>query len=152
MKRINYLIQKFSSIAPKAAPLAIVVVGLFVSSPMVYADCSFSPSAVTIHASPGESVTSGFTISGISEDWISSGSVTAWFSATPSGNFTNPYVAYDSPPDTIYPQSPPQKFRLPSSSIGYFSVNIPPYPTATATQKIVCRRLSKIGLKPAMRR
>lgn len=143
MKRINYLIQKLASIAPKAAPLAVVVVGSFVSSPMAYAGCSFSPSAVTINASPGQPVTSGFTISGIFEDWISNGSVTAWFSDTPSGNFTNPYVAYDSPLDTIYPQSPAQKFKLPSSSIGYFSVSVPPYPIATAGQSIVSQTTVK---------
>lgn len=113
----------------------IVGAGSFVLSPRAYASCSFSPSSATIYASPGQSVTSGFTISGISETWVSEGKVTAWFSAT--GNFTNPYVAYISPPDTIYPQSPPQKFHLPSSSTGYFSVDVPPYPVVTAGQQVV---------------
>lgn len=135
MKRMEYLFQKLASLAPKVAPLAVVVAGSLVTSSMAFADCSFSPSAVTIYASPGESVSSGFTISGISQDWISNGSVTAWFSA--SGSFTNPTVAYDSPPDTIYPQSPAQSFRLPSSSTGYFFVDVPPYPIATSGQSAV---------------
>jgi hypothetical protein len=41
----------------------VVAVGSFVLSPMAYAVCSFSPSAVTIYANPGQSVSSGFTIS-----------------------------------------------------------------------------------------
>jgi len=106
---------------------------------MAFAGCSFSPSAATIYASPGESVSSGFTISGISETWLSEGNVTAWFSS--SGNFTNPYVAYDAPPDTIYPGSPPQKFKLPSSSAGYLSVYVPGY--ATAGQSVVLQTTVK---------
>jgi hypothetical protein len=113
----------------------VVAVGSFVLSPMAFAGCGFSPSSVTINASPGQSVASGFTISGISETWFSEGWVTAWFSAT--GTYTNPYVAYDSPPDTIYPQSPPQKFQLPSSSTGFFSVNVPGYPVGLPGQQIV---------------
>lgn len=141
MKRISYLIQKLASMAPKAAPLAIVVVGSLVPSPMAFAGCSFSPSAVTIHASPGESVTSGFTISGISETWLSEGNVTAWFSS--SGNFNYPYVDYYSPAQTIYPQSGPQRFSLPSSSTGYFSVTVPPYPIATSGQSVVLQTTVK---------
>jgi hypothetical protein len=133
----GYRMRKRNSTPLKLAILVamVVAIGSFVLSPMAYADCSFSPTAVIIHASPGQSVTSGFTISGISETWVSEGKVTATFSAT--GNFTNPYVAYISPPDTIYPQSPPQKFHLPSSSTGYFSVDVPPYPIATPGEKVV---------------
>src|SRR5271157_4423506 len=129
--------KKQSSTTLKMAILVamVVAVGSFVLSPMAYAACSFSPSAVTINASPGQSVTSGFTISGISETWLSEGNVTAWFSA--SGNFTNPYVDYISPSQSIYPQSGPQHFQLPSSSTGYFFVDVPPYPIATPGQKVV---------------
>ncbi len=128
-------VKKHNSTSLKLVFLIAMVVaaGSFVLSPMAFAGCSFSPSSATIYASPGEGVTSGFTISGISETWLSEGNVTAWFSAT--GNFTNPYVAYDSPPDTIYPQSPPQKFKLPASSTGFFFVYVPAY--ATAGQKAV---------------
>jgi hypothetical protein len=141
MKRINSLVQKLASIAPKAASLAVVVVGSFVSSPMAFAGCSFSPSAVTVYASPGEPVSSGFTISGISETWLSEGNVTAGLWYTPG--FTNPQVHYNSPPDTIYPQSPLQKFSLPSSSTGYLSVDVPPYPTATVGQSVVVQTTVK---------
>ncbi len=41
MKRINSLVQKLASIAPKAASLAIVVAGVFATSPMAFAQCSF---------------------------------------------------------------------------------------------------------------
>lgn len=141
MNRINSLIRKLATIAPKMAPLAIVVVGSFALSPAAFAGCSFSPSALTIYATPGESVWTGFTISGISQDWISQGSVTASFFYTPNGNFTNPYVGYEYPPDTIYPQSPPQKFKLPASSNGEFGVYIPS--DATAGQSIVLQTVVK---------
>lgn len=133
MNRISFLIRKVASTAPKAALLAIVAVGSFVLSPMAFAACSFSPSAVTLYATPGESVSSNFTISGISR--IGGGHVTGWFWASGS-SFTNPYVAYNGPPpQTIYPQSGGVSFQLPASSTGYFGVYIPPY--ATAGQKEV---------------
>ena len=131
MNRISFLIRKLANTAPKAALLAIIAVGSFVLSPMAFAGCSFSPQAVTRYAAPGQTVTSDFTISGISETWFSEGWVTAWFQA--SGNFTNPppYVAYNgNPPDTIYSWSGSQKFHLPASSAGYFHVSVPPNATA----------------------
>ena len=131
MNRISFLIRKLANTAPKAALLAIIAVSSFVLSPMAFAGCSFSPQAVTRYAAPGQTVTSDFTISGISETWFSEGWVTAWFQA--SGNFTNPppYVAYNgNPPDTIYSWSGSQKFHLPASSAGYFHVSVPPNATA----------------------
>jgi hypothetical protein len=143
MNRISFLIRKLANTAPKAALLAIIAVGSFVLSPMAFAGCSFSPSAVTLYATPGQSVTSSFTISGISESWFSEGWVTAGFFV--SGDFTgpdaNPYAAYEYPPDTIYPQSPPQKFQLPASSAGYLSVYIPRY--AIAGQSVVLQTVVK---------
>ncbi len=85
MNLMNSLLQKLARIAPKAALLAIVAVS-FVLSPMAFADCSFSPSAVTLYAAPGQGVGSDFTISGISETWLSEGWVTAKFFV--SGDFT----------------------------------------------------------------
>ena len=127
---INSLLRKLANTAPKAALLAVIAVGSFVLSPMAFAGCSFSPSAVTLYATPGQSVSSPFTISGISETWFSEGWVTGWFSASGS-SFTNPYVAYNGPPpQTIYPQSGGVSFQLPASSTGYFGVYIPPYATA----------------------
>jgi len=80
MKRINYLIQKLAGIATKAAPLAIVMAGLFAASPMVFAQCSFtwfSP----VHVKPGQSFGPAGTLT-------SSQSGVVFYVFTQSGDFT----------------------------------------------------------------
>lgn len=129
VNRISFLIRKLANSAPKAALLAVVAVGLFVLSPMAFASCNFSPGwVVTKYASPGQGVTSPFTISGIAEFWPADGDVTGFFAV--GGDFGtdgNPFVEYYGGPESLYPQSGNVKFNLPSSSTGYFSVYIPGY-------------------------
>jgi hypothetical protein len=129
MKRIGFLLRKLASTAPKVSLLAIVAAGLFALSPMAFASCAFSPGwVVTKYASPGQGVTSPFTINGIAEFWPADGDVTGFFAV--GGDFGtqgNPFVEYYGGPESLYPQSGNVKFRLPSSSTGYFSVYIPGY-------------------------
>jgi hypothetical protein len=56
MKRINSLVRKLASIAPKAASLAIVVAGVFATSPMAFAQqysCNFDWGGATVYEYPG---------------------------------------------------------------------------------------------------
>jgi len=63
MKRINHLIQKLACSASKAAPLAIVVAGLFATSPIALAQqCSFT-GFPTVYANPGQHFSSAGTLS-----------------------------------------------------------------------------------------
>ena len=63
MKRINHLIQKLACSASKAAPLAIVVAGLFATSPIALAQqCSFT-GFPTVYANPGQNFSSAGTLS-----------------------------------------------------------------------------------------
>lgn len=92
MKRINHLIQKLASSALKAAPLAIVVAGLFATSPAAFAACSFTWAPNPVHVNPGASFGPAGTLKGIA------GSEVYVETFGQSGNFTlqNLQVGYNS--------------------------------------------------------
>ena len=57
MKQINCLIRNLATNAVRAATLAIVVVGLLATSPMVFAQtCAFTWTNSTVYAQPGEPI------------------------------------------------------------------------------------------------
>ena len=147
MNRISFLIRKLANTAPKAALLAIIAVGSFVLSPMAFAGCSFSPSAVTLYATPGQSVSSNFTISGISRI----GGV-----GSPDGSRQAEAASRIRTSLTMVLLKPYTR-----RAVGCRS-NFPHRPLATSVSTYLlmplrdrvrsCRRKSKIGLLPVLRR
>jgi len=131
MKRIDYLIQKLASIAPKAASLAIVVVSSLTASPMAFAQCSFTQIANPVHAPANRN---GFgthgTINGIS-------ATTGWETFTQSGNFTldSLQVAYQNDSGNLIAVSASAKeaVQFPSSPFEVNFTAMVPY-SATAGQ------------------
>jgi hypothetical protein len=129
MKRINSLVQNLASIAPKAAPLAIVVIGLFAASPMAFAQsCSFTWTHSTVIANPGASIPGpAGTING-----ISTGVYIETF--TESGNFTlqNVSVGYNGTgvPATATVGLPQSPFNV------SLTATVPPSATAGETAQV----------------